>query len=140
MNSAAGSTEVSPAELRAILADMRRWIRTLVDSYRGVDGKVHDSAVLKEISGIQKAKKLLSAIGPERFPPVIEKGIPLPARQARDCHPKPKWTVMLRRMERTDSVYVPANWAAGIITSAHRIGIRTTRKFIGQKVRIWRTN
>jgi hypothetical protein len=71
---------------------------------------------------------------------LIEKGIPIPSRQKRDCHPRPKWTVILRTMVRGDSICVPAVSFAAIVTSAHRIGVHTTRRFIGSHVRIWRTN
>lgn len=132
---------VTAAELRAMQADVRRYRNALMEDFRDPKkgNRVVDPEILAEVARLDRVITLLSEFKCP-FPPRIESGIPMPARVARDSHPKPKWTPILRRMKVGDSVFVMAKWAQGIVTSAHRIGIRTSRDFTGLKVRIWRTS
>lgn len=90
----------------------------------------------------------MGQIGPIK----IDKGIPIPttrdAGPVEDCHPRPKWTQLLRGMIKGDSFLVIPETAPAVLASAHRIGVGTLRRrgpnrklrIPEGKVRIWRTN
>jgi hypothetical protein len=81
----------------------------------------------------------------------IDKGIPIPTSRdttsVSSCHPRPKWTELLRKMVRGDSIVVPIDIVAAVLASAHRINVGTLRRQgpnealrIPQgQARIWRT-
>ena len=82
----------------------------------------------------------------------IDKNIPIPttrdAGPVEDCHPRSKWTQLLRKMVAGDSFLVVPETAPAILASAHRIGVGMLRRrgpnaklrIPKGKVRIWRTN
>ena len=139
------SVKVTRSQLKRMQGDLRRWISCLEESYSEplAGGKVNDPKITAEIARLETLIKMLRALAPSDFCqveiPKIESGIPIPPLQARDCHPRSKWTEVLRKMKKGDSICVPANLMAAILASAYRINVITTRRLIGNNVRIWRT-
>lgn len=137
---------VTKSELRLMQADLRGWITSLTDSFKDpvAGDRVNDPKILAEIGRLETLIKMLRTLAPAYFSqsetPKIESRIPIPPLQARDCHPKSKWTEVLRTMKKGDSICVPASLMAAILASAYRINVITTRRLIGINVRIWRTN
>lgn len=136
---------VTKSELKRMQVDLRGWVASLTSSFKEplAGDTVTDPKILAEIGRLEKLIKMLGVLTPSDFcqPPAprIESGIPIPRLQARDCHPRSKWTSVLRKMKKGDSICVPASLMAAILASAYRINVITTRRLIGINVRIWRT-
>jgi hypothetical protein len=141
-----GGTKVTKSQLKWMQSDLRRWIISLTESYRepNAGNVVNDPKIKAEIERLEILIKMLRSLSPSDFSdsstPKIESGIKIPALQPRDCHPRSKWTGILRQMKKGDSIFVPSHLMAAILASAYRINVITTRRLIGHKVRIWRTN
>lgn len=137
---------VTRSQLKGMQGDLRRWITCLETSYRepAHGNLVMDPKIKDQIGRMELCIKMLRSLAPSDFSssstPKIESGIPIPPLQPRDCHPRSKWTGILRKMNKGDSIFVPAHLMAAILASAYRINVITTRRLIGHKVRIWRTN
>jgi hypothetical protein len=137
---------VTKSQLKGMQGDLRRWITCLKESYREpANGNVvNDPKVKAEIDRLEILIRMVRSLAPSDFTasstPKIESGIKIPALQPRDCHPRSKWTGILRQMKKGDSIFVPSHLMAAILASAYRINVITTRRLIGHKVRIWRTN
>lgn len=138
---------VTRSQLKRMQEDLRRWITCLEESYRepNADDQVMDPKIKAEIGRLEVLIKMLRSLAPSDFQnsgamPKIESGIRIPPLLPRDCHPRSKWTALLRQMKKGDSICVPASLMAAILASAYRINVITTRRLIGHKVRIWRTH
>lgn len=137
---------VTKSQLKRMQGDLRRWITCLEESYREplAGNVVNDPKIKAEIGRLELLIKMLRSLTPSDFSssstPTIESGIRIPPLLARDSHPRSKWTDLLRQMKKGDSIFVPAHLMAAILASAYRINVITTRRLIGHKVRIWRTN
>lgn len=142
----AEGAKVTKSELKRMEGELRRCIICLTKFHLepNAGDVANDPKIKAEIGRLEILIKMLRSLSPAQFStsstPKIESGIPIPPLLPRDSHPRSKWTGILRRMNKGDSIFVPAHLMAAILASAYRINVITTRRLIGHKVRIWRTN